>query len=160
MKVHSCLHGRAPAYLCSKFSRKLNTEYRETRGANNIQLYNACPHIWTSTESLLSSMGLTCGTNFPGISSQSKPENHLSRLFGSICLNLNNYCLFLFFVTHPVLSYAFFLVFDVDNDSSSDVYIFKQSLLRHGFVQIGYSFLILLWKSIDVSAGNWRVTDS
>ena len=41
MKVHSCLHGRAPAYLCSKFSRNLNAEYRETRGANNIQLQ--CP---------------------------------------------------------------------------------------------------------------------
>ena len=42
-KVHSCLHGRAPAYLCSKFSRNLNAEYRETRGANNIQLQ--CPHM-------------------------------------------------------------------------------------------------------------------
>ena len=41
-KVHSCLHGRAPTYLCSKFSRNLNAEYRETRGVNNIQLQ--CPH--------------------------------------------------------------------------------------------------------------------
>ena len=42
MKVHNSLHGRVPAYPCSKFSRNLNTEYRETRGANSIQLQ--CPY--------------------------------------------------------------------------------------------------------------------
>ena len=61
-------------------------------GVPIISNYNVLAR--TSTESLLSSMGLTYGTNFPGLSSRSEPEKHLSRLFGSISLNLNNYCLF------------------------------------------------------------------
>ncbi len=41
-KVHSCVHGKAPGYLCSKFRKNLNAQYRETRGVNNLQ--QQCPH--------------------------------------------------------------------------------------------------------------------
>ena len=41
-KVHSCLHGEAPEYLCSKFRKNPNAELRETRGADNLRLL--CPH--------------------------------------------------------------------------------------------------------------------
>ena len=42
-KIHSCLHGRDPAYLCSKFSRNLNTEYREA--SLIVSNYNALTQI-------------------------------------------------------------------------------------------------------------------
>ena len=83
-KVHSCLHGRDPAYLCSKFSRNLNAEHREA--SLIISNYNALTQIFM--ESLLSLMGLTYGTNFPGLSSQSGLMKHLGRLFRSICFIL------------------------------------------------------------------------
>ena len=95
MKVHSCLHGRAPAYLCSKFSRNLNTEYRKTRGANNIQLQCPCTNFYR--KSFEFNGAYLYGTNFPVLSNQSKPEKRLSRLFGSLSLNLNN-CLLVFIV--------------------------------------------------------------
>ena len=94
--------------ICSKFS--LNAKYRETRGANNIHLQ--CPHMKFYRKSL-SSMGLTYGTNFPGLSHQSGLKKHLGRLFGSTCSILHKiYLCFavLFFVTHPVLSYVLELV--------------------------------------------------
>ena len=65
-------------------------------GVPTISDYNALAQ--TSTESPLSLMRLTYGTNFPGLSNQSKPEKHLSRLFRSISLNLNNCCLFYLFL--------------------------------------------------------------
>ena len=37
-KVHSCLHGEAPEYLCSKFRKTPYAELRETRGADNLRL--------------------------------------------------------------------------------------------------------------------------
>ena len=95
MKVHSCLHRRVPAYPCSKFSRNLTLNIGKP-GVPIVSNYNALTR--TSTESPLSLTGLTYETNFPGLSSQSEPEKRLSRLFGSICLNLNNCCLFFLFI--------------------------------------------------------------
>ena len=80
-------------------------------GVLTVSIYNAL--IWSFTESLLSSMGLTYGTNFPGLSCQSGLKKHLGRLFGSTCSILHKiyFCFaVLFFVSHPVLSYVLELV--------------------------------------------------
>ena len=66
-----------------------------------ISNYNALTQI--STESFLSLMGLTYGTNFPGVSSQSGLKKHLGRLFGSICFVLYElyHSIVLLFCTNP-----------------------------------------------------------
>ena len=113
-KVHSCLQRRAPAYLCSKFSRNLNAEYIEKPGVLITSTYNTLAQI--STESPLSLMGLTYGTNFPGLPRQSGLMKHLGRLLRSICFILyklyHSIVLFWCFVlTHLFLSCVLALVF-------------------------------------------------
>ena len=84
-KVHSCLHGEAPEYLCSKFKKNPNAELRETRGADNLRLL--CP-TRVSTETHLKLMVRTFGTNSLVSSRKSNLREHSSMLYGSICFTL------------------------------------------------------------------------
>ena len=100
------VHGRAPAFLCSKFSRNLNAEYRETRGANiNIQLQ--CPRT-NFYRKYFEFNGAYLWNKLPRALKSIKPEKRLSRLFGSISFK---YCLFLLFCNPPCFVFALYFVF-------------------------------------------------
>ena len=85
-KVHSCLHGEAPEYLCSKFKKNPNAELRETRGVDNLRLLY--PHTSLYRNSFEVIMVHTFGTKSLVSSRKSDIREHSSMLYGSICFTL------------------------------------------------------------------------
>ena len=83
-KVHSCLHGEAPEYLCSKFKKNPNAELRETRGVDNLRL------LYTSLyrNSFEVILVHTFGTKSLVSSRKSDIREHSNMLYGSICFTL------------------------------------------------------------------------
>ncbi len=70
--VHNCLNGRAPQYMCTKFTKNQSLGYCRTRGSDNLYLMRPKTELYRNSfefrgafhwNQLPSSMKVACSVN-------------------------------------------------------------------------------------------------